>query len=134
VSTVESRATLIAFKSLRNFSGVSIVIRRGLLSGTVQGVPGDTLVDVEDAEGQTVRVRARDYLVLRTDFEAIIGVGLKPDRECEIDEVVADYTRTHKVIERGGSSSQWWDKAGQVLRIHAVEFEKVTTSTTTAGA
>ena len=130
--TMESRATLVAFGSLKRASGVTITYRRAATSGTFVAVPGDTLVDTENDEGQTVRTKVRDYLVLRTDFESLIGAGLRPHRGDEIDETVADYARTFKVIELAGNESRWWDKSGQVLRVHAVETQK--TSTTTAGA
>lgn len=131
----QSRATLVAFKTLRRMSGVTVTIRRGAASGTALAVPGDTLVDMEDEDGQTVRAKVRDYIVLRSDYESAIDVvGGDPKRGDEIDETVADYLRTFNAVELAGEIYRWWDKAGQVLRVHTIEFEKVTTTTTTAGS
>jgi hypothetical protein len=133
--SMQSRATLAAFKTLQRVSGEAVTIRRGASSASVTAVPGDTLVDREDDEGQSVRAKVRDYLVLRSDFESAINVvGGEPERGDEFDQVVADYTRTYHAIELGDEVFRYWDKAGQVLRIHTLEREKVTTTTTTAGA
>ena len=136
--TIESRATLAAFTTLKNVAGVQVTIRRGASSAVVTAVPGDTLVDQQDDDGRTVRLKVRDYIVKRTDFETAVGVvGGDPLRGDEFDETVADYTRTFVTAELSGEISRWWDKSGQVLRIHTVETEKITTSTnttTTGGA
>jgi len=130
--SLESRATLAAFRTLRNVAGVAITIRRGASSGIATAVPGDTMVTREDDDGRTVRLKVRDYILLRSDFEAVVGAGKNPKRGDEIDETVADYTRTHDVFELAGEVSRWWDKSGQVIRVHTVETVKITT--TTAGA
>ena len=126
--TVESRASLVAFKSARRMSGVSIVYSRGLQTGTLTAIPGDPIIEVEEDEGK-VRLFVRDYIILRTEVESIIGVGNRPERGDKIDEVVAGYTRTYEAMELSGEVSRWWDKAGQVLRIHTVEGTKETTTT-----
>jgi hypothetical protein len=127
--TMQDRATLATFKTLRRVAGVSVTINRGVSTGTVVAVPGDTLVDRQDEDGGTVRAKVRDYIVLRSDFEGVVGAGEKPIRGDKFVEVVADYTRTFETIELAGEIFRWWDKGGQVLRIHTVEAEKVTTTT-----
>lgn len=132
--TMQSRAALVGFTTLKKVAGVSITIRRGVSSAIVTAVPGDTLVDQEADDGRTVRLKIRDYIVLRTDFEAAVGVvGGDPARGDQFDETVADYTRTYEAIELGGEISRWWDKSGQVLRIHTIETIKITTTTGTTG-
>ena len=130
--TIESNASAVAWKSIKAINGVEVTLSRGAAVGTVTAVPGDTLVDTVTEDGQTVRGKVRDFLVSRSDFEAIIGDGEKPERGDKIVETVADFDRTFEAIDLGDEVSRWWDKAGQVLRIHTAEVEKVTT--TTAGA
>lgn len=105
-------------------SGVSVTVSRGVLSDTLTAIPGDTIVEAEDEESNRVKMKVRDYLIDRAEFEAIVGAGEKPKRGDSIVEVVADFTRTFEVIEVGGESSRWWDKAGQVLRVHTVEVDQ----------
>lgn len=130
--TMESRATLAAFRTLKRVSGVTITIRRGVLSGEVTAVAGDTIVEREDeSDLLTSRMKIRDYLVETQAFESIVGAGEKPKRGDEFIEVVAGHTRTFQAMELSGETFRWWDKAGQVLRIHTVETEAVTTTTGT---
>lgn len=129
--SIEARQSLIAFKSIRRISGASVVYSDGSNEGTLTAVPADTIVETTDEQGQTVRSKIRDYLILRSDLEAIIGVGEEPQRGHTIDQVVANYTRTFDVMELGGEVIRWWDKSMQVFRIHTVEVEKVTTTTET---
>lgn len=130
--TIESNATAIAWQSVKAINGVEVTLSRGAAVGSVTAVPGDTLVDVQTEDGQTVRGKVRDFLVSRSDFESIIGIGEKPERGDRFVEMVADFERTFDAIELGGEVSRWWDKSGQVLRVHTVEVSKATT--TTAGA
>jgi hypothetical protein len=132
--TIQSRGESAGWLSLKAVAGVSITFTRASSSktGTFTAVPGDTIVEQVDETGQTVRLKVRDYLVSRTDFEGIVGAGLDPERLDEFIEQVADYDRTYRTIELGGEVSRWWDKSGQVLRIHTTEISKETT--TTAGA
>jgi len=132
--TVQANATAVAWQSMKAVSGVSVTIERPGVGGptALTAVPADTIVETQNDEGQTVRLKVRDYLVARSEFEAIAGAGEKPKRGDLIVETVADYTREFTTIELAGESSRWWDKGGLVLRIHTSETEKVTT--TTAGA
>ena len=132
--TIQSRGESAGWLSLKAVAGVSITFTRASSSktGSITAVPGDTIVEQVDETGQTVRLKVRDYLVSRTDFEGIVGAGLDPERLDEFIEQVADYDRTYRTIELGGEVSRWWGKSGQVLRIHTTEISKETT--TTAGA
>jgi hypothetical protein len=133
MSTIESRAGLVAFTSAQRMSGVPVIYSRGVTTGTIAlAVPGDTLVEVVDEEGFSVKLKVRDYIVRRSDLEAILGAGEEPQRGDTIEETVADYDRTFDVFEVGGEVFRWWDKTGQVFRIHSVEVSKVTTTTTGA--
>tara|TARA_R110000824_G_scaffold741_4_gene4595 strand:+ start:1058 stop:1423 length:366 start_codon:yes stop_codon:yes gene_type:complete len=117
-------------------SGVSVVYSRpGGSSGTIAlAIPGDTLIDAIDEDGSSMKMKVRDYLIERTKIEEIIGAGESPERGDTIVETFADYSRTFDVFEMeggiglNGETSRLWDKAGQVLRIHAVEVSKVTTT------
>ena len=131
MSTIESRASLIAWNSAKRIGGKSVQYSRGVAVGTLTAIPGDTLFIVEDEDNQQVRVKGRDYTAKRTDIETVIGAGEVPRRGDTITETVADYSRTFRVIEVAGEAFSWWDKAGQIYRIHVVEVSKVTT---TAGA
>lgn len=135
--TMESRASLIGFKSILRTSGVSIRYTSGAKSGTFVAVPADTVVEADDEDAFTVRQRIRDYLCLRSDIEAIVGAGIVPKLGDEIDETLASFTRTFDVLDLAGEVWRWWDKGYQVFRIHTIEVSKLTTTsdtTTTAGA
>jgi hypothetical protein len=132
--SIQSDAAAIGWQSVQDVSGVSVTVERpgggGPTAATV--VAGDTIVEAMDEQGQSVKLKVRDYLIERTVFEAIVGAGEKPDRGDLFVETVADYSRTYAAIELAGEVSRWWDKNGLVLRIHTVETGQVTT--TTAGA
>lgn len=130
--TIESRGTAIAFQSLKAISGVTVRIERGAAVGNTTAVPGDTVFEQEQEDGSTVRLKVRDFIVSRSDFETIIGAGEKPERGDKIIEQVAGFDRTFEAMELGDEVFRWWDKAGQTLRIHTVETSKATT--TTSGA
>lgn len=135
--TVESRATLQGYKSARRMTGRTITYRRGETSDSLVAIPADTIVEETNEEGITVKLKVRDYLILRSDLEAILGVGETPERDDTIDETVAGYVRTFDVLEVGRECWRWWDKSMQVIRVHTVEVSKETTSsetTTTDGA
>ncbi len=110
---------------------VTITRKTPVKSGTADVVPASTVVDQSDDEGMLVRKKHRDYLVLRSDFETIVGVGEVPKLYDEIVEVVGDYTRTFAVVELGEETFRYWDKGYQVFRIHTEEMTKVTTTTAT---
>ena len=132
--SIESRSSLIGFRSAQKMSGVSVVYSRpGGSSGTIAlAIPGDTLIDAIDEDGSSMKMKVRDYLIERSKIEAIIGAGESPERGDTIVETFADYARSFDVFELNGETSRLWDKSGQVLRVHAVEVSKVTT--TTAGS
>lgn len=133
MSTVESRATLAGFKSIRRMTGRTITYTRGDTSGTLVAVPADTIVEETSEDGFTVKTKVRDYLILRSDLEAILGDGETPQRDDTIDETVAGFVRTFDVLEVGREVWRWWDKSMQVIRCHTVEVSKETTSGTTDG-
>lgn len=110
-------------------AGVSVTVARGVSTGTLTAVPALTQIEVQAEDDHTVRLKVRDYLVGRNDFEAIVGVGEKPDRGDKFTEIIADYSRDFEAKEVGGEVSRWWDKGGEVLRIHTVETTKDTTTT-----
>lgn len=135
--TIESRSTLTGFKSIRRMTGRTITYTRGETSGTAVAVPADTIIEETSEDGFTIKTKVRDYLILRSDLEAILGDGETPQRDDTIDETVAGYVRTFDVLEVGREVWRWWDKSMQVIRVHTVEVSKETTSgetTTTDGA
>ena len=134
--SLQSNASAIGWASIKAVSGVDVDLSRSGGGGpsSIVAVPGDTMVDQMNADGQTVRMKVRDYIVGRSEFEAIIGAGEKPDRGDVIVETVGDYSRTYEAIELGGEVSRWWDKDGTAIRIHTTETAQETTTTTTAGA
>ena len=127
--SIESRSSLIGFRSAQRMSGVSVVYSRpGGSSGTIAlAIPGDTLIDAIDEDGSSMKMKVRDYLIERTKIEEIIGAGESPERGDTIVETF-DVFEMEGGIGLNGETSRLWDKAGQVLRIHAVEVSKVTTT------
>lgn len=134
--TIQSRGELAGWLSIRSVSGVTVTYARQspALSGSLTAVPGDTLVNAIEDDGSAIRLKVRDYLVRRSELEVILGVGETPARGDSITETVGDYSRQFDVIELGGEPFRYWDKGYLVFRIHAVEVDKTTTTTTTAGA
>ncbi len=134
--TIQGRAELAGWLTIRRVSGVAVTYSRPspALSGPLTVVPGDTLVEAIEDSGTSVKLKVRDYLIRRSELEAILGAGEEPTRGDSIIETVADYSRTFDLIELGGEAFRWWTKGGLVYRVHTVEVEKVTTTTTTAGA
>lgn len=133
--SLQSNASAVGWTSIKTVSGVDVDLSRSGGGGpsSIVAVAGDTMMEVMDAEGQTVRLKVRDYIVGRAEFEAIIGSGEKPDRGDVIVETVGGFSRTYEAIEVGGEVSRWWDKSGIAIRIHTTETAQATT-TTTAGA
>ncbi len=134
MTSPQSRAMAAHWQSLKAVAGESVVLSRGASTGNVVVVPAETGYEQEAEEGQTVRMKQRDFLIGRADFEGVIGENEKPRRGDSFVQTVAGMSRTYEAVELAGEVYRWFDKSGQVLRIHTIETGSETTTTTTEGA
>lgn len=103
---------------LKTKASRTVIYRRGAASVTLAAVLGRTRIDVEDAEGVTVRSYVRDFL-LRADDLRLGGDRILPQPGDRIEEAADDGTYIHEVLPlAGGDCWRWSDPHRTIIRVH----------------
>lgn len=103
----------------------TVIYRRGSASVSVAATLGRTRVDLQDAEGVTVRSYVRDFLIRAADL-VLGGQPVIPQPGDRIDEPVGQRTYQHEVLPlAGGDCWRWSDPHRTILRIHTRQIGQV---------
>ena len=134
-SSARAQAQLRAYESNRIAAGVAITYHRAAASVPLIAIPGTTTMDVVDADGTTVKVKVRDFLIKASEL-ILDSIVINPARSDQIKEVIGDDEHTMEVIGPAKADCFAWHATdGSVLRVHTKEFDvqlaPSTTSTTT---
>jgi hypothetical protein len=108
----------------RAFMSRTVTYQRGQDEVDLPATIGQTVFNLTDEYGATIRHVTRDFLIAAEDL-VIDGAFVEPRRGDRIRETTAGVTFVHEVIGMGGESAwRYSDRDRTTFRIHTKQIDR----------